>query len=126
VRDDVHAQGGIVVVTAYELDQAVEPARGVDVVLPPVVWVDVVPALALARRRAGVGVEVAAELLQRLDDLAVEIAAERLIGNARRFEVVVADLQRRGIEVQRELSVLVEQNHLRRARPDFVAGDAVA
>jgi hypothetical protein len=73
VSDDVDAKARVLVIAAKCLDHPVEPARRVDVVLSPVIRIDVVAPLTRHAGSAGRRFHIAAEALQRFDDLAVEI-----------------------------------------------------
>src|SRR6185295_13828130 len=126
VRDDVDPQRRVGVVAANRFDQAIEPARRFDVVLPPVVRKDVVAARAPRSRRTGCSGHITAEAAQGVDNLAIEVAAQRRFGDAIGFELVAPDLQRDGVEVERDIPVLAEYDVVRRAWPDFDAANPVA
>ena len=126
MRDDVDAQHGIAVIAPDRLDQPVEPARRLDVVLAPVVGVDVIAALAGLRGGSDRPAYIAAEVAQGLDELTIEILAECRVRDVERFQVVGTYSQRLRVEIERETAVVVEQDHPRRARPRLRAGGAIA
>jgi hypothetical protein len=64
--------------------------------------------------------------MQRLDQLAVEILAQRGVGDVERFEVIRTHRERGRIEIERKIAVVAEQDHARGAGPDFDAGAAIA
>ena len=87
--------------------------------MPPVVGKNVIAPLAQARRRPWRTENVAAKALQRVDDLPVEILSQCLLGNAERFEVVGANLQRRAVEIKHEAAVFIEQDGVPGSRPNL-------
>ena len=107
--DHVHPQRGIAVIAPDRIDQAIEPASRLDIVLAPVVGVDVVTALAGAGRVADRAADVFPVITQRRDKPAVEILSQRGVGNVERLEIVGPQRQRFAIEVEREAPVVVEQ-----------------
>ena len=126
MRDDVDVQPRVAVVAPDGLDQPIEPARRFDVVLAPVIGMDVVAALAWLGRNADRAAHVASEVAQRFDELAVEIVAQRRVGDVERFQVVGQHREGLRIEIESEMTVVVEHDHPRRAGPRLDAGRAVA
>jgi hypothetical protein len=64
--------------------------------------------------------------LQRVDDLAIKILPERLIGNVECFQAVGTHLQGRAVEVEYEIAVFIEQDGVPGSRPNLDAGRAIA
>ena len=126
VRDDVHAQVGIAIVAPHLVDEAVE-LRGVrHVVLAPVVREDVVAPLAGLHGRSRDRLRIAAEVGERLDDRAVEVDAQHVVGDVVRLEVVRQHREGIGVELERDVAVVGERDAPPVARPHLLARDAIA
>ena len=106
VGDDIYLELRVAVVTADRVDERLELARMDDVVLPPVVGKHVETALTRLRAGSRRRADVAAEALQRVDDRAVDVVAEHRIREVISLDVVAADRERDGIEVDGEPAII--------------------
>ncbi len=125
VRDQIDLEISVTVVSADLLDKSVQRTDRLDIVAAPVVGEYVVVFRAGRDRLAGATALIPARLGQHTHDLAVKIPARRPISDTADAQVARQWRQGRGIDVQGQVVIIVEQQTPGRTWPGLASAGRI-